>query len=105
MILSQGVGIVVLASSLKRDSISLLYSWPTFLSFPAFNADSTKYLIPSKSPALSKSTLLSSAFFNCWFLQNFENSSCTYSKSSSDDSYADFNCSLIDNFKTSFSIF
>ncbi len=75
LILGQGVDIVVLASSLNLVSISLLYSCPTFLSLPAFKADSTKCLIPSKSPAFKRSTLLNSAFFSCWFLQNKENSS------------------------------
>ena len=45
------------------------------LSLSSSGTDSTKCLIPSKSPAFNKSTLLSSAFFNCWFLQNVENSS------------------------------
>jgi hypothetical protein len=43
----QGVGIVTLLSSRYLDSISLLYSCPMFLSYPAFNAPSIINLIES----------------------------------------------------------
>ena len=55
-----------------------------FLSLPAFKALSINPLMDSKSPELSKSTLFKSAFLSCWFLQNDENSSSTYSRSDLD---------------------
>ena len=38
--------------------------------------------VNTESPAFKKSTLVNNAFLSCWFLQNVENSSCMYFKSS-----------------------